>query len=312
MSKIIRKFFLGILFSFLILLSGCQFENSFPLENTEIVIPTNTKTVPILSTSTETTIAELTPTPIIFPTYEPASQDELGIWLDEKLIQPECDLPCAWGVTPGLTRALDAYNIGAPFATRIYFDELKSGYHSISFHYDKYPIAYDDPSFSFSFGYKETYIAFAQLWDLSAYSIYDIQNILDKYGPPEEIWVRAWSPDPGWDNLSRASSIIFLFPSQHFMIEYWEGESEIVGEFVRTCLDKGPNITSWSKDYADFEKTYLEENYFLSDVRPYLRLEDLTGITPKVFYETFVNTTGDVCIETPLDTWLSSKSGEFD
>ena len=96
------------------------------------------------------------------------------------------------------------------------------------------------------------------------------------------------------------------------MINYWEGESEVTGNYVKICLDKGPNIISWSENYAEIEEAYLEKNYLLSAVRPSLPLEDVTGMTPEEFYDTFVNTTGEVCIETPLETWLASKSGEFD
>ena len=280
------------------------------------VSPTRTCTTPVLSTPSIQPTEGLTAIPITFPTYEPITQEVMVAWLDEKLSNPECDLPCLWGITPGETNVLHAYQIIAQIATSTtqftdYSESDKSGFR---FYFDILPISPGDPYYRYGFEYVGNEVVFLTMSDIWSYSSYSIQNILKQYGPPEEIWLEAWSPDPAWDDQKRGSTFIFYYPSQRFLIKYSQSEDEqiITKDSVTCCIAKAIELNTWSDSNAQKIDDFYRENYLFREIRPFLQLEDVTGMSPEEFYETFVNTTGDVCVETPLDIWLSSKSGEFD
>lgn len=303
-----------ILMLTLIFISGCTGETQSQ-SATETTAPTSTVTVAPSATSTRRPTAKPSATPIIFPTYEPISQDEMIAWLDEKLSQPECKLPCFWGITPGETTVQDAYEIVAPYARNIFSFGADTGSKNegFGFDFDILPYSPGDTIYSFGFNFIGDEIDYLSTSDLINYPTYSVQHILAQHGAPEEIWMEAWSSGPSWDNAPRGATFILYYPSQHFLLKYSEGSDDqiVTEDSVICCLNKWVEVVTWSSSNAETTDNFYRE-YFTSDFRPFLHLEDVTGMNPEAFYETFVNTTGDVCIETPLDTWLSSKSGEYD
>ena len=308
----LRQVITRVVFFSLFFLTSCgegpQRPTNTQKTNEPIISPTSS-----LISKTETPTLEPESTPINFPTYEQIDQDVLKNWLYEKITQPECNLPCFWGITPGETTVIEAYQILAPYASETNSQVIGSKF---LFYYFISPSSYDDPVLYLEYSGDKMNDKVNNLFfsDLSTYSSYSVQSILVEYGPPDDIWIKAWSPDPDYDDTPRGTSFILYYPSQQFMIQYWQSpdNGEISGNSVISCFDNGPSITSWSKKFIEEESENIIKNHLLGKVRPYLRLEDVTGMSPEEFFETFVNTTGDVCVETPLDIWLSSKSGEFD
>ncbi len=315
MNRQAIKLFIITLLLTLVFLSSCTGEIQ-PQTATETTEPMNTETIAPTVTSTKRPTQAPTATPIVFPTYEPVTQDEMVAWLDEKLSQPECDLPCLWGITPGETTVQEAYQIVAPYATDITTFESNTGSNTSGFlfYFSILPYSPGDPLYDFSFNFIEDEIVYLEMSDLRNYSNYSIQNILAQYGPPEEIWMEAWSRDPTWDNRQRYSTFLLYYPSQQFSLEYFEGpDGQIITEdSVISCFTRAGRLVTWVANNADEIKNDYHERYFFREIGPFLQLEDVTGMSPDEFYGTFINTIGEVCIETPLDTWLYEKSGEFD
>lgn len=312
-TSIINKKLLRVFLLSLLILAGCTKDREEPKNTGKTMEPIFE--VNESQTASITELSEIRPesTQTTLPTYQPISQEKLKKWLAEKITRPKCSLPCFWGITPGETGIQEAYQILAPYATKT---ETLYSANQFLFYFDIIPSAYDDPIMYLEIGFGELDEKVHDLFfsDLSNYASYSIKSILAEYGPPKEIWMGAWSPDPGWDKEPRGTTFILYYQNQQFLLRYSQppDNGKIVDDSMISCFDNGPSIRAWSNENIEMEDEIIRKRYLLSDVRPFLSLEELTGISPEDFYDSFVNISGDVCVETPLDTWLASKSGEFD
>lgn len=269
------------------------------LISTATTTPTTIPTMTLSPTDTPIPTNTGTTTPIYLPTLPPEQAKALML----ELLQTNggCQLPCWWGITPGVTTWEETLRIVSPIASGISIYEREGGLNAaVSF--NNHPEGIDP------FGF-DTIIKDGIVQDLSISSygpggipFYSLSNVLDTYGKPEEVWVDAYSPWAcDYSNGQRLLTIRLFYPKQGIFAQY-DAWGEAGDTIIQARMERGPSLYLWSPTLnLTYSETFMKAGLLPGD-NPSLPVLEAFGMDTATFYQTYKN---DVvaCVETPRELW---------
>lgn len=310
----------------LFVLSGCGPQINTPEQSLSV-----TPVIPSTPTMTEIIVATPQPTNSLTPTapatLSPEQEQVYSELLELVSTNGGCELPCLWGLTPGLSTFQDAQAILDPFSAvaNSYFTGDKGGI-TITYPIDNLFLQFflrhstlQDSSLeenTIGLLYVSTYmyervikengeLLLNEMYDTEAYkeimSAYTLSAMLSKFGPPADIIVRAEadeSPSP------ERVFLTILYPDKGIFATY-----KMQGERADNDLSACPAnsfVELWLLPESVGEKYEVLlssiENWEgnLAQTQP---LEQATEMTIDEFYQTFKDSS-DACLQTPFDMWL--------
>lgn len=264
---------------------------TFPPTSTATIIPASTRT----PTPTPT-LAPPTWTPL--PTLPPAQAMDYAL----ELLQTNagCRLPCWWGFTPGRTSWHTARHSLAQLGSSIYIDTqpINSRFYIQFFvpgENDPFPIAHE-------YLVQDGIIQGIKLYTYGLAPAYYLAEFLKTYGPPDEVWIRAYFEDQG--NLPFG---VALFYSHLGILAEYYPNGEQIGDSVVGCPQEStaPFLGVWA---TEIEMTFEEANKsfgaYVEVYPPFLPLEEATQMNIATFYQTFKQPNNPICLETEASRWF--------
>lgn len=312
-NKLVSNCLLGIT---LLILSACE-----PSYTTPVVLqtpPTNigtTKTKdPVIATT-----SQLMNVPLQTPTA-PSKEEAYSKLINLLQTNAGCQLPCWWGITPGVSTPSDAYLTLISFREIAYVGLLypDGGVVDFKYHEKDLIVAFNVEYLSNVDGKTVKMLkiftqtlrdlgnrSYENVYGSSVYNellgSYSIDNMLSKYGRPSQVLVRA----DVYDYSQRETfEITLLYPETGIFARY-NSVAERVGDKIRGCPSKAVIelwlLTPTEKDtYQEIlsanDETW-EENW------PYTTpIQEATSMTVEDFYQMYKEPT-DMCLDTPLNIW---------
>jgi hypothetical protein len=246
----------------------------------------------VVATNTSTPIPTQTPLPPLSP--EEALATVTMLYETNR----DCDLPCWWGFRPGQTDWLTAKEFLTPFVAMIYegLEPPKKPRWTVEVHVPNsngmgVPMIHH-------YLVEEGVIQAFEIIMLEPTSLFAPVSILDKYGMPEEIYLKSGQFDTGY-------LMTFYYPDYSFRIGYTVREGTNENGLISACFKEGDymGITAW----PIYDKLSFIETFTLfgrEDSGEYqLPLDIATGMDISTFYETFSDPDVPICLETPTDIW---------
>jgi hypothetical protein len=242
---------------------------------------------------------------------------------------PDCRLPCWWGLTPGQSTPATAYETLLPFRNIAYDVNLFPIGGSISLAYpldavsadiriDYQPdpakstirlISVDTQAWREGASLEELHVE-TQYHEL--FRDYSIQSLLQEYGPPEQVLVRgdivdiSYTPSSANDLSPETLEITLLYPEQGIFARY-NMLAERAGERIRGCPNEA-FVELWllsPDEQESYDQTLSSLDMTWEGNWPYSKpIQGGTQMTLDEFYEVFKEPT-DQCVETPINIWPS-------
>ncbi|MBM3153187.1 MAG: hypothetical protein FJZ96_13455 [Chloroflexi bacterium] len=269
-----------------VLVTGCTIIESVSTTPS----PSNTPTL-----VAEPSATPKTPSPTASPqaTLSPEEAQEFIINLLET--NGGCELPCLWGIYPGVSTVAETTAFFRVFTPEFYFTE--SGF----------AVFMDLPEYltpdvaAINFFTSKGMISHILSYSIQGAGIFQLPFILTHYGQPEEVWVQTFSPNLGESRVS--FSVIAFYGKQGFAAD-WQGSGIVVGKMIHGCINNQPSLNTWfpSPDIS----TISDTSRLFDPILPggSLRLLEASGMDEVTFYESFKDVQGAVCLDTPMNLWL--------
>jgi hypothetical protein len=223
-----------------------------------------------------------------------------------------CELPCWWGLTPGVTGWEEARQqfldhgkaLGSMSPYSIAVDEGRFYRADFFHHHARYPFAYRLNHMLYQqdgivhvvgvigSSYEDSPLRlFTEDWQH-----YNLQEVLARYGRPTQVVLRYWSIEGG------DYTVGLLYEERGLMFEYG-GEIPITGEVsdivepIEVCLgrERVRRIGVWARSAQAQPSLYTIFDRVNHPVDP-PTLEEATGMTVDTFYNTYLQDS-DVCLE---------------
>lgn len=248
-------------------------------------------------------------TPTTFSTLPPDQQEKN---IKALLGTNQCDLPCWWGITPGVTSRVDAEQIyrnliGANL------EEVISPKLNGFILYDgmlNSQLPNEDINFEFEFFTLDNVIQYIQINSNGTKSTPPFKTIWGNLAPervvsalgvPSRIKLRI-SYNPGEGQITSAILLIYLFyDKQGILLEY-----AVVDTFTKPVYSICPTFGD-SGNTANYLQIILKSPTDGKTIESYdgaynpnlnVDLKDATGITPEDFYNLFIQSGKPICINT--------------
>jgi len=310
---------LGLVFA-TIFLSGCSRVSKpvatvvvHPTENQKPVF-TSTPTEPVRPTNTVTIATNRAPafTPSPVPTWGPlptVAKDKLSKTIHDYFIKNGgCNLPCWWGMEPGVTAwgsAVQRFDT-LDAQPSSWVEQTVLGNSALPEYYRGYEFTDNTTTISWLIsGINEKISTITIATDNKEQ--FGFSPILKNMGPPDQIYLTTFQYTPGYPDFEPflPFSVIFNYQNKHMVIWYqMQGQKE------------GANIIACNKDYQIYVWIWAKElvgenheNYVLNmagggyeGFRNLRVLEEATTINKEQFTKIFQNTE-DRCISTPAEMW---------
>jgi hypothetical protein len=303
--------FLFIIMLISIIIVGCT-----PMKNglTQELPEAFTPTVALTPSSTHSPTASAT---VIMPTLEPSDANELLLELIKS--NGNCKLPCLWGITPGFSTTLDAYQTLSPLA-----GITKHNYFSQTFGTLDFEVPVDDLKIIAELYYqahengnsielveirtkalRQNEDGYDYIFGSSNYSDlfnpFSLQSILFTYGRPTQVYLDAAIHK--FEPTAPTFFYIYLsYPEKGIFVRFTTNADEIVGEKVRSCPTEA-TIDLWLMIPSDSNS--IPELLINREQRwgyVHKSLEESVQMSIDQFYETF-NKPSNQCLETPRAIW---------
>jgi hypothetical protein len=272
--------------------------------------PSLTTFTPSASTITPTRTPTIVPT----PTQLPEIRQQI-IQLFEP--NPECQLPCWWGIVPGESTWDYARRFLEPISYRISDAYIYSDLPGLV----NYTIVVPLPVNQYTPWSKDNqiYVVDTQTDIIKAiyapaedFEQYQIPNLLETYGPPVEI---LFSGGHGFGDKYFVSLYMYYpaygFLATHITTVAWE---DTLDGFVSACYHESSELFIWPPDQTmsyedmvpfgmtDFTEITMElfQEFFQS-------LNMVTGFDEAGFYYAFVNSELPVCIDVQTQSWFMTQ-----
>jgi hypothetical protein len=284
------------------------------MTETQTVTPTFFRTITPSVTPTATS-AIITPT--LGPTLPPEkAQSEIKNLL---ISNGGCELPCWWGMTPGVTRLEDIRLYLSTFRAITGNFGLRENRGIISFtipgndrHLDIYLYyAGKDQLVDWIWvgtqgtkpvtgGYSQVY---GDLFYNSAMKKYTLSQILTDYGKP--IRVLIWAPPL---DFQQPFEIMLDYSTSGFLMGYTLPEEQVGDNFVGCPVQAHIYFWLWPKDKQPSFSDMIAMTGFGSfdpvSIKYYKPIENVTKFTMDSFYKTFKEPGNVNCIVTPSHYWV--------
>jgi len=317
------KYSLILLLLISIVLSGCLNKNlnteadPTKVATTGIVVmetkPVQSPTPALTPTRQETTYPTITktvgetpaPTPTITATWVPPTLNDYSI---QTLIDTNgnCELPCWWGLVPGLTTKEQSLS----FLEKVGIDNYKSRGKVAQINSDGKEVIYEQLIFTcylpgggnegtMELIFVDNVVNYIAIDEDTAIYRYQLESSLNMLGKPDEIliYVLSWAP-----GTLKPYNLKLVYDNKNTLVSYSSDaiESE---ENIRICIDYDAPIIFMSKeDYGLIEKVD-EITFGPESERKLQKLEVATNLSIDDFYEQFTNPGGSDCFDTSIEFW---------
>lgn len=256
---------------------------------------------------TKTVIPTPWPTKTMIPTPWPTlSQNEaiekiLSLLEDNQ--NPNCLLPCWWGIIPGQTSWWDVQGYLQSFSLQIYQFPLDSLYEVV------FPVP-DNVNYmgEFGTGYVLNESDIVIVIGVSALNIsgYDPVTMMALYGVPDEVWLHATGSTP---TGVLPFQLIMVYQERGISFRYYV-EATTDGEVITACFAPGVEVER-PELFPAGPRIYLwvpGEYKTIEEISPipwetYFPLESKTDLTVQSLYDRFMNPDEPPCIDTPVNLW---------
>jgi len=272
----------------------------------------NTTEQPLILTNTPTQQISPTPTEVIIeatPTYIPTlNPDSAYKELENIFAENSCELPCWWGIEPGVTLVSEADNRLNRYYQLTRSEVIRDAARlvlNISLLPEKSKEIY--AIYVEQFILRDYEFAYEEQIYSSLLGTYSLQSILKTYGHPSDIFatVEIYNSEPTAPDFMM---IWLLYPEDGIIVKY-TANAELNNEVVKGCPTKS-FFTFWLFPQGDDESYQkLEQlripfvNYLFPTLSPRTKpISEAFGISNDEFYQTFVKPT-DTCLETPYNIW---------
>ncbi len=259
------------------------------LKTEEVLYKTSTPTITPVRTSTVP--VRLTPT--IQPTY--THEERKMVLRDLYKNNGGCKLPCWWGFTPGITSWAEASGLLGKLATRIYDSPTVE---DISF-YEIF-IPPDDLGSPIEREYWQLYKlknGVIESIEIGILNIdhYTLENLLEEYGPPDEIWVRTGRKDE-YQTVTDLYLFVF-YKGEGIAAWYYDINARVEDNSIVGCPEISGHLMVWNpmQPYT-FDEI---KNHFTVAPKElsFKPLVEVSGMSIEEY------TRHPSCIEAPLDLW---------
>lgn len=277
---------------------------------------TNTPRPTVTLRPSKTATITLTPTIVLSPTSSATPLPTLEVAEAQKKLNfmvyqnGGCELPCWWGIVPGMTRQDDFINVMNTFVTRI---------ENTAFSYETKMAS--RTTIYYKFENQSDLHAFEVLsvdgivQRVDAYSDvterFTLANILRNYGKPEEILLATEPASPTGDV---PFSLILFYPEKGILAHFYaEFGGRIKGDYVSICPQYLlPALYLWpsgNPQQSELEKQSLIESiniyYTNYNGKKYKSLEAVSEFSIDKFYAMFQQKNTTSCITTEAEQWWS-------
>lgn len=319
----------------MVMLTGC----GLPAENvatTSSSVPVTTTSATEMLQSTLTPTATSTPTPSSTHTAVPTLpvEDARQRLLELLANNGGCQLPCLWGITPGISTNVEARNILMPLSsiaapettyfgllhgipvgaiTSLYVEnELRL---NAGIGYD----VFDDGDTVRSIGFrvreeKMVTDSYGNLYGEPVFDFppfakrveyYSLSHVLSKQGIPDSVMISFYLPS---DNPSFAGGfeIALLYPEKGIWVHYTMPLYSLAGTQRGCPASAHVEMDLYPSGNPEAFYLLLEETDWARMKHGYKSVEEATSLSVEEFYQTFRNPT-DKCIETPENLWLTPE-----
>lgn len=310
--KISSNVILGL--SFALVTVGCTINSDGADQITPILSVTATQTVSATTTQaknpaspglTTTPVPESTEIPTMIPTATLSVAEAEQMVFDLFDNKAGCDIPCVWGITPGVSDTTSLYLLlrrlspvtGSQIGGSAAFHRFSNGFDLTVASLSQEGVIHSIQISTHMFIENNGVIADEYTYDNSEYQEimmeFLIDNILSKYGAPSMVLFRSF----GLGAEDFPSETVLFYFDIGFSIQYTSPNSYI-DDKISTCPWQAHiSIETWDPategpDIADFKSPPLN----------FRELGSVTNLNAQSFYETFSIPT-DSCIETQTDIW---------
>ncbi len=248
-------------------------------------------------TATATNIKKPVPTSTL--TKIPTFTDPEAILLINTLLteNASCELPCVWGMIPGQTTWIEVQQFLDSFL--IYLGS--AGSPSTAMYID-YRSSIDMPDMSLQIVVRKNIITNFLLLPPGTAARYRLEDILARYGVPEEVYIGATTSYPVKDLLP--FDLIIYYPKYGFSALFnYNGEN--TGSHLQVCLADqpiGPTLDVWDPQ-IELTLEDIYPAYFEFPDWPMLTVEEALGMDKEHFTQMFNKKKSTNCILTPVELW---------
>ena len=129
---------------------------------------------------------------------------------------------------------------------------------------------------------------------------YQLGQLLGLLGKPNNIFISAQTSSPV---AELASTILILDYRERGILIWYEYPTIRIGENLQFCFNsKRTSLELWNPS-LDVDRTPIDEYLTIITGSIPKHLVEATAFSLGSFYETFVNSSSDECIETPANLW---------
>ena len=222
-----------------------------------------------------------------------------------------CQLPCVWGVTPGVTSLRNVHERFSPLG---YVDISYAEFSGRLRYIAKVPIREEGSSVGYFYIFFELYdaseddivdqINVAPKWIMPVFD-YSPSGILALFGQPEQLWVSI-----RLDNILKYT-LVYYYPQQGVVFTSMGpilgydalGSLDELKGLVSICPDQNPPYAFfdfWSAKRPEVGENILN-NMFTIDSDIFYLLEDKTDLDPASYYQIYKDPDTTACFEYRVD-----------
>lgn len=256
--------------------------------------PTRTPTQRPTNTPRPTRTATWTPVPTLNP------QDAKKAMLDLYADNGGCELPCWWGIMPGVTSWAEANNILGPLG------EVSATRRSWGVQLD-YRLPAPKEIYDFNIGYLEPdlivrdgvvgEIGINIRWTEESFD-HSLAGMLSTFGQPQEILLDAYSEPIGFE----MGGMLLLYPDEGILVQI-ASQVNREGDLLRICpqeiIEPTPTIYLWTPG----QKLALSRIFDSLKIKRLRPLETASELSIDLFYETYHTENVNECFNTPIELW---------
>lgn len=219
-----------------------------------------------------------------------------------------CQLPCWWGIEPGITTSEQARTFIKQFATKVEasesgFTEIDGKVRFVIGYWITYPLPGSSNQGELNYYVWDKTVVRISVGPSTAQYRYTLDQLLAKMGKPSRVLIEAQHDAMGFTIPFR---LFLYYPNNRFYAGYLI-EADEIGKEIRACPGKtAPALIMWAPDYQI--ESRLAEEMLGPDSRPGLQnLEDATNLSIDEFTEIFSKPGFTDCLESPMRFWENLK-----
>lgn len=296
-------------------LVGCTNPETLPPTIATPTSPTTHFSNQMQPTNTDTPRSTVTPTPVVdagSPTRTPAplppilmKAEALAFIMNMQETNGSCELPCWWGITPGETTEQVAKLILSPLRS---FKGLRS---DIGFHLDEYAdidvgIYTRDQVVTEIWGFSSISDADQSTQYHPSWRRYFLSELLTRLGMPSQVWL-GFGLHTG-DHDERSPESIPYYYELHVIYS----ELGLVVRYAGPAIRGDPNRACLSLEQLKDMRIFIRRRsagplagppWEAFTGEPTSSLSEVTDLSLEEFYETFKNSNGQTCLDSPAKFW---------